>query len=141
MKKNILSAVLLASSALAVGTLVPSVSAASGGGLRPGNYEIGGIQQVCLVGDGTWYGETFANWGGNWFAGPTTEDGTLIFGHSDAGASSDSLVVSKGTADWMEWDTNTAFQEFLDNASVKGIPGKCTPPATKAPSGHHHPMD
>jgi hypothetical protein len=139
MKKNVFNAALLVSSALAVGALAPS--AASAFPLKAGNYEIGGVQQVCLVGDGTWYGETYANWGGNWFGGPTSEDGTLIFGHYDSGAGSDTITVSGKTADWMEWDTNDGFQGFLDNASVLGIPGKCTPPATKATPGHHHPMN
>lgn len=142
MKKNILSAALLVSSALAVGALAPTVASAYP--LKPGNYEIGGVQQVCLVSDGTWYGETMANWGGNWFRGPTSEDGTLIFGHYDTGAGSDSIVVSKGTADWMEWDTNTGAQVFFDSikvTSITGVPGKCTPPATKVTPGHHNPMD
>jgi hypothetical protein len=144
MKKNILSAALLVSSALAMGALASSATAAPGFGLKPGNYDLGGMQQVCLRDDRTWYSETFAAWGGNWFVGPSAEDGTLIFGHYDTGAGSDSIVVSKGTADWMEWDTNTGSQVFFDGikvTSIKGVPGKCTPPATKVTPGHHNPMD
>src|SRR5437588_3397218 len=36
--------------------------------LKPGQYQIGAnpqIQQICLKGDGTWYGTTF-NFGGHW---------------------------------------------------------------------------
>jgi hypothetical protein len=139
-KTNILSAALLVSSALAVGALAPS--AASAFGLKPGNYEIGGTEAVCLVGDGTWYGENFAGWSGNWFAGPTAEDGTLIFGHYASGAGSDTIVVSgRSTADWMDWNIQDGSQKFIDNASIASIRGKCTPPSTKATPGRHNPMD
>ena len=139
MKKNILSAALLVSSALAVGALAPSAAAAFG--LRPGSYSLGGMENVCLAPGGTWYSETFAGSSGNWFVGPTAEDATLIFGHYASGTGSDSLVVTRGTADWMEWDSSTGAQVFMDGIKVAATPGKCTPPATKVTPGHHNPLD
>ena len=139
MKKNVLSAGLLVSSALVVGALAPSAALARG--LKPGNYDLGGIEQVCLLKGGTWYSETFPGSSGNWFLGPTTEDGTLIFGHYASGAGSDSIVVTKQTADWMEWNISDKSQVFLDSISVTGAPGRCTPPATRVTPGHNNPMD
>src|ERR1044071_8917818 len=40
-------------------------------GIRPGQYSIGGVQQICLKADGTWYGTTF-NFGGHWINNPGT---------------------------------------------------------------------
>ena len=139
MKTNILSSALLVSSALAVSALASPATAAFG--LRPGSYELGGIEAICLVKGGSWYSETFAGSSGSWFVGPTFEDATLIFGHYANGTGSDSLVVTKGTADWMEWDSSTGAQVFMDNIKVVPTPGKCTPPATKVKPGHHNPMD
>src|SRR4051812_15909263 len=41
--------------------------------LKPGQYNIGDIQQICLKDDGTWYGTTF-NFGGHWVNFPATLD-------------------------------------------------------------------
>ena len=126
MKTKILGAALIASAALAAGALAPSAASAS---LAAGNYEVDGIQQICLVSDGTWYGETFHAWGGHWLAGPTRDDGTLIFGNYNSGAGNDSMVV-EGTrsVDWTEWSDDGTFGTFIDGTFAK-IRGPCTPPA------------
>ena len=139
MKKNILIAVLLVSSAFAVSALAPSAALARV--LKPGSYSLGGVQQICLVPDGTWYSETFQGSSGRWMKGPTAEDSTLIFGHYASGAGSDSIVVTKLTVDWMEWNVADGKQVFMDSISITGAPGRCTPPATRVTPGHNNPMD
>ncbi len=137
MKTKILGAALIASAALAAGALAPSAASAS---LAPGNYEVAGIQQICLVAGGTWYGETFGPWGGNWFAGPTRDDGTIIFGNYASGAGNDSMVVKgHSSVDWTEWQDNLSFQNFVDGTFAK-IPGACTPPAARI-NRTHNPQD
>src|SRR5665213_2531004 len=138
MKAKALTATLLMSSALAVAAL--AACSATANTLLPGHYSLGGIQNICLVSNGTWYGETFANWGGHWQAGPTTEDSTLIYGNFSSGAGNDAMVVSLGAvkhADWTEWVDNTTGS-FLD-ITVTRLAGKCAPPATRI-NGHNNPM-
>ena len=135
MNRKTLAAALTASVAVATMALAPSAQAS----LSPGNYNVAGIQQICLVSDGTWYGETFSGWGGRWFAGPTRDDGTLIFGNYSGGLGNDSMVVGGHNLDWTEWQDDQSFQTFLDTTITK-IKGACSPPAAKV-NIRKHPMD
>lgn len=135
MKSRILTVALFASSALAVGAFASSATAAVG----PGNYSVGGGQQICLVSDGTWYGETYSGWGGMWGAGPTKEDATLLHGNYASGAGNDAMVIRGKTVDWTEWQDDESYQSFLDTTFTK-IKGPCSPPAARA-NVHHNPTD
>ena len=135
MKTKILSAALLASSVLAMGAFASSATAAA----APGNYNAGGIQPICLLANGTWYGEAFSGWGGTWGPGPTTEDATILHGNYASGAGNDSMNIKGRSVDWTEWQDDESYQAFLDTTFTK-IRGACTPPVASA--GHHqHPMD
>ena len=141
-KIKILSATLLMTSALAMAALAPS--AVSARVLTPGNYNLGGVQNICPVGDGTWYGETFGPWGGQWKAGPAREDATLIFGNYQSGFGNSALVVAwNKTADWTDWteDFNPLTTSFLE-ITVTPIAGGCLAPFTRVNAGgHRSPMD
>jgi len=53
---------------------------------NPGQYDLSGIQQVCLVNDGTWYGTTFPAWSGHY----DMVDGDLhMYGNYDNGDGND----------------------------------------------------
>jgi len=135
MKSKLFTTALAVSSALTLATLAPSAQAA----LKPGNYNIAGIQQICLVSDGSWYGETFPSWGGFWMAGPTKDDGTVLEGTYNSGAGEDSMVLTSKSVDWTEFHNDRTFVAFIDS-TVARIPGKCSAPATRATT-KKNPMD
>lgn len=135
MKTKILASA-FAVSALALAALAPSAQAAV---LNPGNYSIGGIQSICLVSDGSWYGETFSGWGGFYQAGPTRDDATVLEGTYNSGAGEDSMILTKKSVDWTEFHSDRTFIAFIDGTVTK-IKGKCSPPAAQANS-HKNPMD
>jgi hypothetical protein len=125
----------LATAALAMAAFAPSAQAA----LAPGNYNIAGIQQICLVSDGSWYGETFPSWGGFWKPGPTVEDGTVLEGTYNSGAGEDAMVLTARTVDWTEFHNDRTFINFVDG-TVARIRGKCTAPAASV-THRKNPMD
>jgi hypothetical protein len=125
----------LAVSALALAALAPSAQAA----LRPGNYSIAGIQSICLVSDGSWYGETFSSWGGFWKAGPTRDDATVLEGTYNSGAGEDTMVLTAKSVDWTEFHNDRTFVAFVDS-TVSRIRGACTAPAAMA-TNRKNPID
>jgi hypothetical protein len=126
-------------SVLATLALAALATSTQAGALKPGNYNIAGIQQICLVSDGSWYGETFASWGGFWQLGPTKEDATVLEGTYNSGAGEDAMVLTTKAVDWTEFHNDRTFVAFVDS-TVARIPGKCSPPATKATT-KKNPMD
>jgi hypothetical protein len=133
MKTALFTSALVMASALA---LAPMAQAKT---LKPGNYNFAGLQQICLVSGGTWYGETYPSWSGTWGAGPTKEDATIMHGNYNSGAGNDSMVVTGGSVDWTEWSDDESFQNFIDS-TVSRIPGKCTAPDARATT-KKNPMD
>jgi hypothetical protein len=130
MKSKLLTAAILASSALAVGAFGSSASAHS---LSPGSYLVDGIQDICIVSGGTWYGEDFAAWGG-------VVIGTNVFGNYAAGAGNDSMVVKHGNVNWTEWRDDLSLTTVLKGTFVK-TSTTCTPPPTTRSTTHKNPMD
>ena len=126
---------MLAISAIAALALAPAAQAKA---LKPGNYNLAGLQQICLVSGGTWYGETYPSWSGTWGAGPTREDATLLSGNYNGGAGNDSMIVTGSNVDWTEWNDASAFI-FIDS-TITRIAGKCTAPDARATT-KKHPMD
>ncbi len=140
--------------ALAAASLLVIGSSASALGLKPGNYEVDGSQQICLVAGGTWYGETFPSWGGDWRVGPVGGGGdlgdTFIWGNYASGAGNDSMVVSGTKVAWTEWRDDESFTNVLFGSFVLiksgSKPAPCTAPdapvggaAPRAP-GHENPQ-
>jgi hypothetical protein len=119
-------------------TLLAATSASAA--LRPGNYNVAGVQRICLQSGGTWYGETFAGWTGHWQVGPNQEDATLIFGNYANNVGNDSMVVTgAGGLDWTEWRDGQTLHTFIDRF-ISRINGTCTgAPPNAAP--HDNPAD
>jgi hypothetical protein len=88
--------------------------------LAPGQWNLGGIQEICLVAGGTWYGTTFASWGGEW-----TYDGTqtVIFGNYDSGGGNDSILVDTHPV-WTEWRDDLSYT-FVDSITITHVKKKC----------------
>ena len=127
MKSNVLKSAALA---LAVGH-----SSAASANLKPGQYDVGGLEQICLVNDGTWYSPTFPSWHGLWqIVG--NEDKAIIFGHFDDGlgdVGEDSMILEKGGLDWTEWPDDFSYTLFLDDTPITRVKKTCD---AKAPAQH-----
>lgn len=121
-------ALYLLSSSMIVGLALGG--GAMAGVLNPGQYSLGGFQQICVTGT-SWYGTTFSAWGGSY-----TFDGTItvLYGNYAAGAGNDNIHVAgnlanAGKADWTEWRDDLSFQNFLDDIKVSFVKTICDPPA------------
>jgi len=137
MKKSLVTLMGAASSALALCSLAPAASAA---GLSPGNYLVNGVAQICLRPDGTWYSETYPNWGGQWQVGgwngaatvDTTE--TFIWGSVAKTQDNDSLVVTGSSVAWTEWFTGGTGGSVdigpITLIKARGMAARCTPAPT-----------
>jgi len=95
--------------------------------LAPGQYSLGGLQEICLQEGGTWYGTTFPGWGGQWLLSGTE---TVIFGNYASGEGNDSIIVGK-TATWDEWRDDLSYSNFSTD-DVTHVKKKCDPPAVPA---------
>lgn len=123
--------------AILAAALLAPVSAGAAA-LAPGSYEVDGVHAICLKSDGTWYGEDFHGWGGDWMLGLNGQ--TAIFGNYSSGAGNDSMVVKKGVVQWSEWSDSLNTQSFLRGAFTF-LKTACGPPARSSPPGHQNPTD
>jgi hypothetical protein len=118
---------LLALSALAV--IAPlSASAAP---LKAGWYDLAGLQEICLKPNRTWYGVTYAMWGGGWSSGKA---GTALYGtFTNFGLDgNDSVVLGPDDSGiWQEWTDDYATTVLIRNATLTLIGPDCPPPAAE----------
>ncbi len=112
--------------------------AASAGALRPGSYNLDGVHSICLVTGGTWYGEDFKGWGGDWMVGVGGDE--AIFGNYASGAGNDSMLVRKRVVQWTEWNDSLQTQSYL-SGPFTFITAKCSPAPTAASPGNKNPAD
>jgi hypothetical protein len=107
-------------------------------GLAAGQYDVGGLQQICLVGDGTWYGTTYSAWGGRYIV---KGDKTYIFGNFWSGDGNDSIVVfGNSRGPWTEWTDDLSYQTVLQNQLVTFVKYACDAPALTE-NGGKRPQD
>ena len=110
--------------------LIPAMASASH--LTPGQWSLGGIQQICVTSSNTWYGTTFAAWHGAW-----RFDGGLmmLYGNYASGAGNDSITVGGlNVADWVEWRDDLSFQTVVDDVQITFVKTVCDPPAASVNS-------
>lgn len=124
---------------LAVAALaVPMFASAA---IGPGQYDVGGLQQICLVSGGTWYGVTFSGWGGAWTQVTVgTKVTTHIYGNYAAGVGNDSIVAKGKSASWTEWRDDLSFQNVLNPTSFTLVKKTCDAAPLKAQGGKANPM-
>jgi hypothetical protein len=110
-------------------TLVAAAAAAVpmfANALPPGQYDIAGIQQICLVGDGTWYGTTFPAWGGHY---EMRYPKTFIYGNYAGGAGNDSMVFyGNHRGPWTEWRDDFSWEAVSVNLLITFVKPDCDPP-------------
>jgi hypothetical protein len=133
---KLLGPAIIASAALAAAALAPA--AVSAAGLKPGSYSLGGIQDICLQAGGTWYGEDFAAWGGDYLLGSNGE--TVIFGNYNSGAGNDSIIVKKTSGTWNEWADDLSYT-FYEAVTVSKNSKTCTPPPVSNKKQQNNPSE
>ena len=99
--------------------------------IGPGQWTLGGFQQLCLTASGTWYSTTFSGWSGAW---GTYGKNVHIYGNYAAGAGNDSMVFNKkGTkGSWTEWRDDLSFQTVISPTTLTFTKADCDPPAASA---------
>ncbi|HJV71763.1 hypothetical protein [Ideonella sp.] len=123
---------------IAVAAMSPMFAMAA---LSPGQWSVGGIQQICLTGGGTWYGTTFSGWGGAWTPTPVAKN-YHIYGNYSGGAGNDSMVIRKktNTGSWTEWRDDLSFQTVLSPVTLTFVKAVCDPPALAPQGGKANPQ-
>ena len=89
-------------------------------------------QGICIVGDGTWYGTTYADWGGDWFK---KGNDLHMNGNFWDGAGNDIFEFDKVAGwhmdgYWQEW-TDDFTTEFWFTAKWQKKSNTCAPPAAQ----------
>jgi hypothetical protein len=123
---------------IAIAAMTPMFASAA---LSPGQWSVGGIQQICLTSGGTWYGTTFSGWGGAWTPTPVAKN-YHIYGNYAAGAGNDSMVIKKknNTGSWTEWRDDLSFQTVLSPVTLTFVKAVCDPPALAPQGGKSNPQ-
>jgi hypothetical protein len=114
-----------------------TVSADNLNSLKPGQYNLSDMQQICLVNDGTWYGTTF-NFSGRWVdVGKFGTNRAFIYGNYGVGSqpfgyASDTMTVYRlNGADvvvWYDWFNDFSYNFVGGAASFSRVKSKCDPP-------------
>jgi hypothetical protein len=130
---------LFQTSALLVAIAGAQISAPSFAGLKPlkpGQYNIGQIQHICLKGDGTWYGTTF-NFGGHWVSSiftPVATPAAMYGNYTVQGLhANDTITVLKlkggdlGVV-WYDWYDNFSYEKVLLDQRILFEKKSCDPP-------------
>ncbi len=125
--------VLAASLALSIAVIVPN--AASAKSLKPGQYDLDGIQQICLVNDGTWYYTTFAGNVGGWENTGASDVPTVLWGSYNSGVGQDAIsITKKSTFNWLEFHNDGVLVNFFDQVPIAFVKKQCDAKPTRAPT-------
>jgi len=131
---------LLGASVVALSLTATTVTQAHAFG--PGLWSANGIQEICLVSDGSWYSPSFGSWGGVWVAQTFlgTETGTLV-GNYNSGAGNDSMVIKKSKFTWNEWHDAGDYYNLAGSGYVWSYLGSSCGAPAKGPNKHANPME
>jgi hypothetical protein len=119
---------------ISLAVLAPMAASAA----TPGQYSVGGRQQVCLLDDSTWYGTTFPGWGGVYYQKHAR---TVLAGSFDQGAGNDSMVFGpdlRGT--WNEWTDDLQSHSLLTQVDLTFVKDACDPPPSRLDAQKSRPL-
>jgi len=106
--------------------------------LGPGQYDISGIQQICLLDNGSWYGTTFPNWGGAYY---TSRGKTFIYGNYADGVGNDSMdFYPNNHGPWTEWRDDLSHQ-IVEGVTARFVKADCDPPGAAVNGSAQNPHD
>jgi hypothetical protein len=115
--------------------LVPCLAFA--GTPKAGSYLISNIQTICIVADGTWHGESFTPWDGQW-----TMVGKTLLMRGNYTAGNDAMNFNGSTkngynGDWQEWHDDQSY-EYAQAATLV-YQGACTAAVAQAATAQSNP--
>jgi hypothetical protein len=123
---------------VALAAISPMLASAA---IGPGQYDVAGLQQICLVSGGTWYGTTFSGWGGGWQQLTIgTKVHTHIYGNYSSGAGNDSMQFKGSKGSWTEWRDDLSFQTVINPVKITFVKTNCDPPALRAEGSARNPL-
>ncbi len=104
------------------------VSAAS---LPPGQYDLGGEEEICLEADKTWYSTTYENWSGRWLK---KDKKFLIYGNWDKGKGNSLITIAQLKSEpyeafWFQWRDGSRYKAVYPETTVSFVKPVCDPPA------------
>lgn len=124
---------ILASVALSMLVALPTTAMAKK--IKPGQYDLAGVIDVCLVHDGSWYYTTFAGNIGGWQAQGDKDAQIIMWGSYNSGVGQDSITVSKkNLVNWMEFHNDATLVVYFDQQPFTFVKTDCDPP----PAGRNH---
>jgi len=112
-----------------------STEASAANSVDPGQHTISGVQNLCLVQDGTWYGTTF-NFSGRWTREESLHFLAQLWGnytvHDTSGAhkaNTTLTIIDSGVTglNWHDWFDDGTYGTFLFNV-IDFVKKKCDPP-------------
>ena len=107
--------------------------------IGPGQWSLGGLAQICLQSNGSWYGTSFSPWGGHWKVGPKN---VHIYGNYSSGAGNDSIVSNKKLtrANWTEWNDGLSFELVTEQFAITFVKAACDPPTNAVEGQKANPL-
>ena len=117
----------LASAAILLGP--GSASAAS---LAPGQYDLNGEQQICILSDKTWYSTSYPDWSGEWGKKQKT---LYLHGNWEDGFGNTVITIVNPTSSpykaiWIDWSETSSFREIAPKSTFSFLKVICDPPAS-----------
>ncbi|MDD5272209.1 MAG: hypothetical protein PHU14_05770 [Methylovulum sp.] len=103
----------------------------------PGQYDVGGIQTLCLQSNGTWFG-SFPGWGGRW---SKTNANIFIRGNYASGAGNDAMVFKKLVGTWIEWRDDFSWDDVSQGVVLTKTSATCSiTPSSAVPGADVNPL-
>jgi hypothetical protein len=121
----------VALSSFATAFIMLSAQAASASSLTPGQYDLGGSEEICLESDKTWYSTTYEDWSGRWIK----KDKKLhIYGNWDDGEGNSLITISQLRSEpykafWFQWRDDSDYLKVYPGTMVSFVKAVCDPPA------------
>jgi hypothetical protein len=121
----------VALSSFAAAVIMLAAQAASAASLPPGQYDLGGSEEICLEADKTWYSTTYDNWSGRWLK---KDKKFHIYGNWDNGKGNSLITISQLKSEpykafWFQWRDNSGYRKVYPGTTVSFVKAACDPPA------------
>jgi hypothetical protein len=122
---------MVAFQSFATAIIVLAAQAASAASLPPGQYDLGGSEEICLENDKTWYSTTYEDWSGRWIK---KDKAFHIYGNWANGEGNSLITISQLKSDpyeafWFQWRDDSAYRKVYPETTVSFVKAVCDPPA------------
>lgn len=113
----------------AAAVIMLAAQASSAASLPPGQYDLGGSEEICLKNDKTWYSTTYEDWSGRWL-----KKHFHIYGNWENGKGNSLITISHLKSDpyeafWFQWRDKSGYRKVYPETPVSFVKAVCDPPA------------